>query len=139
LRETSYATVRLCAADYVDNVNIHHDGCDTVNATGRAFGNLPNGMITNAPGEFNNPVMYLDTDRAGDNGLFTIKLREDVLLNEQIVFHQGTPSRPNNSDCTAPRYLWADHLTINGCNGMCVHSMFISANSMARTNIVRLS
>jgi hypothetical protein len=101
LCETSYAAVRLRRADYVGNVNIHNDVCNIRDATSRAFRNLPNGMIVNAAGEFNNPVMYLDTDRASDNGLFTGKLPQDVLLNEQIIFHRNTPFTLNNSDYPA--------------------------------------
>ena len=61
-------------------------------STRRVFRRLPNGRIIDAADEFNNAVMYFDTDGSGVNVGLTINLGEDVLLNEHIVFHRGTAS-----------------------------------------------
>jgi hypothetical protein len=76
-------------------INIDNDASDTVNAAGSELGSLADCIVTDAAGEFNDPVMYLDADRTGNDTLFTIELGNDVLLHFHIVFHQVVPFLAN--------------------------------------------
>ena len=82
----------------IHNINIHNDGCNTVNAACSEFGIFLGCIVTKTAREFNDAVMHLDTNCAGNDILFTIKLREDILLNLHIVFHQTVPSWPSDAE-----------------------------------------
>ena len=83
---------RLRRSPCAGHVDIHDNARDTVNTTGSEFASVPECEVTNAAREFNNPVMYLDANCAGNDILIMAKLDEDVLLNLNVVLHQAVPS-----------------------------------------------
>jgi hypothetical protein len=55
--------------------------------------------------EFNNPVMYLDANCAGNDILIMAKLDEDVLLNLNVVLHRAVPSGLSDIKCMLRLYV----------------------------------
>lgn len=51
------------------------------------FGIVPDGIVPDTTGQFNDSMMNLDPNGSGDDILFTIKLGKDFLLYLHIVFH----------------------------------------------------
>jgi hypothetical protein len=43
--------------------------------------------VIDAAGEFNDAVVYLDTDRAGLQGFILLEFSENLLLNLRVIFH----------------------------------------------------
>jgi hypothetical protein len=75
------------------DVNIHDHGGNTVNRTRRGFGILPDFRVTHLAREFDDTVMYLDTDGAVSDIRLAVELSDYVLLNLHIVLHLAIPSR----------------------------------------------
>jgi hypothetical protein len=73
------------------HIDIHQDVRYSIDAVSRHFGIFPRGIVTDMAGQFNDPVMYFDTNCSGNDILFTIKLSNDLLLYLHIVFHQAVP------------------------------------------------
>jgi len=56
------------------DAQVENDAGNAGNATSVELGALPSGGVVDATGEFNDAVMYLDTNRAGRDILVTIEL-----------------------------------------------------------------
>jgi hypothetical protein len=79
---------RACGGD----VNIHNDIRNTIDGTGSELRIFPNRRVANASRQFDDPVMYFNTNGAGNDIRFSTELSEYVSLNLHIVFHQAVPS-----------------------------------------------
>jgi hypothetical protein len=77
------------------HIDIHQDLRHSIDALSRHFGIFLSSIVTDMAGEFNDPVMYFDTNCSGNDILLTIKLSNHLLLYLHIVFHQEVP-RVNN-------------------------------------------
>jgi hypothetical protein len=73
------------------HIDIHQDVRHSIDALGRHFGIFPSSVVIDVAGQFDDPVMYFDTNCSGSDILLTIKLSNDLLLYLHIVFHQAVP------------------------------------------------
>jgi hypothetical protein len=120
---TSSITSRSRGRALAGDINIHNDACNPVNASGSEFGISLNRIVTNAAGEFNDPVVYLDANGTGNNIWLTIKLSKDVLLHLHIVLHQAVPlfltkehgaCAPLRSERARIEVFWGDNRESSG-------------------------
>jgi len=84
---------RACA-----DIDIHDDLRHIINAAGREFCAFLDGIVADSARKFHDAVMYFDADGARDD-IFTIELRDDVLLYLGIVFHQRQCSSRSPQSC----------------------------------------
>jgi hypothetical protein len=74
------------------NVDIHDDGCHSIDAMRSALGTLHGALVVHMARKFHDSVMNFDADRAGNHILFLPKLGEDVVFDLNIVCHRPIPS-----------------------------------------------